>query len=182
MNKPKLKMILSEEYEQILWNMSLRGGMEWNETSTKGQRLTFNDYFDSIRPKTLETSPRLVLEINFNGINIELFGTNHIPEDAESQSQAFMTFGLFVDNRILFSGDTKFDSLLFDRYSNKSEYIFHDSSFLPNPVHASIQELRTLPIEVKNKLFLMHYGDNWKEQDITGFAGLAKQGYKYCFK
>ena len=31
MKKPKLKMIISEEYEKILWNMSLRGGIEWNE-------------------------------------------------------------------------------------------------------------------------------------------------------
>ena len=31
MGLPKPKMIITEEYQRILWDCSLRGGMEWNE-------------------------------------------------------------------------------------------------------------------------------------------------------
>lgn len=180
MNKPKLKMIISEDYEKILWNMSLRGGMEWNETSTSNKRLTFQDYFIPVRPRLISVKPRLIQDIDFEGINLEIFGTNHIPENAETQADAFITYGVFIDNRIFISGDTKFDLRLIEKYADKSEFIFHDSSFSPNPVHSSIEELRTLPANVKEKIYLMHYGDNWQDQDITGFAGLVKEGYRYC--
>jgi hydroxyacylglutathione hydrolase len=180
-NKPKLKMIISEEYEKILWNMSLRGGMEWNETSSKGKKLEFSDYFIAVQPKLVTNIPRKTLKINFDGIGIELFSTNHIPDNAESHKEAFLTFGLFVDNRILISGDTKFDRSMFDLYSDRAEIIFHDVSFDPNPVHASLEQLKTLPKEIKDKIYLMHYGDNWRKQDISDFAGLVKQGYRYIF-
>jgi len=174
-------MIISEEYQQILWELSLRGGMEWNETSSNGEKLKFEDYFDPVRPKLVSSSPRLTLEIDFEGIHLELFGTNHIPENARSQKDAFMTFGLFIDNRLMVSGDTKFDPKLIKKYADKSEVIFHDSSFFPNPVHSSIQELRTLDANVKSKIYLMHYGDDYKNYDTSDFAGLVKQGFRYIF-
>jgi ribonuclease BN (tRNA processing enzyme) len=179
MNKPKLKMIISKEYEKILWNMSLRGGMEWNESSSKGQKLTFKNYFKPIRPTLVSSTPRLVLHINFEGIDLEIFGTNHIPESAETQIDAFTTYGLFIDNKVLFTGDTKFDKELLDTYGSKSELILHDASFEPNPVHASMQKLRKLPKKLKEKTLLMHYGDNWKTQNIEGFMGLVKEGVRY---
>jgi len=179
MKKPKLRMIISKEYEKILWNMSLRGGMEWNESSSKGQKLTFKDYFEPIRPTLVSSTPRLVLHINFEGIDLEIFGTNHIPENAETQIDAFTTYGLFIDKKVLFTGDTKFDKALLDTYGSKSELILHDASFEPNPVHASISMLSKLPKKIKDKMLLMHYGDNWKTQNIDGFMGLVKEGYRY---
>ena len=181
MNKPKLKMIISNEYEKILWNMSLRGGMEWNESNLSGKKLKFSDYFDVIRPTLISTSPRLILELDYEGIHIEMFGTNHIPDQAKSQRQAFLTFGLLIDNKIMISGDTKFDRKLIEMYSHKAEVIFHDSSFFPNPVHASIDELRTLPSEIRNKLYLMHYQDDYQKYDVSDFAGLVQRGYIYSF-
>ncbi len=181
-DKNKLKMIISEEYQEILWNLSLRGGMEWNETSSSGEKLVFEDYFEPIRPKVVSNSPRTTLEIDFEGIHLEIFGTNHIPENAKTQQQAFTTYGLFIDNRLMISGDTKFDTKLIKKYSDKSEIIFHDASFFPNPVHASVQELKTLNSEVKKKIYLMHYGDDWKNYDASDFGGLVKQGYRYIFE
>ncbi len=177
----KLKMIISGEYKEILWNLSLRGGMEWNETNNFGDRLELTDYFDVIRPKYIEHEPRLRMELQFNDIHLELFGTNHIPDNAISPTQAFFSLGLFVDGRVFISGDTKFDRPLLDHYASRSEILFHDTSFMPNPVHASIEELRKLPKKIKEKMYLMHYGDNFEDVDISGFAGLVKLGYKYIF-
>lgn len=179
LNKPKLKMIISKEFEEILWNMSLRGGMQWNESGTKNKKLKFSDYFEPVRPELVTTKPRLIMKTNFKGIELEIFGTNHIPESAESQTDAFTSYGLFIDNKILFTGDTKFDRYLLETYAEKSEYIFHDTSFELNPVHAYIGQLRELPDEWKGKMFLMHYGDNWKTQNTDGFMSLVKEGYRY---
>lgn len=181
MGKPKLTMIISEEYQHILWNMSLRGGMEWNEINEEGESLDFNDYFEVIRPTLVHNLPRPTFEVNLGGIHIELFGTNHIPEQATDARNAFITYGMLIDNRIFFSGDTKFDRSLIELYAERSQVMFHDTSFMPNPVHASLDELRTLSPEIKDKMFLVHYGDAWQDKDVSGFAGLAKQGMHYIF-
>ncbi|TAL70823.1 MAG: MBL fold metallo-hydrolase [Bacteroidetes bacterium] len=177
----KLKLISTSEYRNILWEMSLRGGMEWNETNKSGKPLTFSDYFEHVKPKVISESPRLIVGTDFQGIKIEMFRTLHIPENAETFADAFLTFGIFVDNRVLFTADTKFDKSLIDLYGHKSEVIFHDSSFELNPVHASVQQLRQLPKTIKKKIYLMHYGDDWKKHNISDFGGLAKQGYRYIF-
>ncbi len=179
LNKPKLRMLINEEYQEILWNMTLRGGMEFNEVNSDNTRLTFEDFYDITRPTLKSNDPREVWELNFNGIKLELFRTNHIPDDATSTKTAFITYGLFIDDRILFSGDTKFDPSLIELYGERAEYIFHDASLFPNPVHASLNELRTLPDHIKKKMYLMHYSDNWREVQVPDFAGYALQGMRY---
>lgn len=180
-NRPKINMIISKEFEKILWNNSLKGGMEWNEKDPLGKLLKFSDYFKTIRPKPIYDNNRSSMKINFQGINIEIFETNHIPEKARSHHEAFHSYGLFVDNRILITCDTKFDRELLEFYNPYTEYIFHDTAFEDNPVHASLKELKKLPKKIKEKMFLMHYEDNWEDQNIDGFAGLVKQGYRYIF-
>lgn len=180
-NKPRLKIIISENYQKILWDMSLRGGLEWNETGTEGQMLSFTDYFEPVRPRLITNNPRLTMELDFQGLHIELFSTNHIPENVSNPEKAFTSYGLLVDNRIFISGDTKFDSELLDAYKDRTDFFFHDCSFFPNPVHASINQLRELPDSLKRRMFLMHYGDKYQNHDISGFAGLARQSYRYIF-
>lgn len=179
--KHKISMIISEEYEDILWNQSLRGGMEQNEYSSEGKPLAMSDFFDIIRPNWLDREPRLRLELDWNGIHIELFGTNHVPEQASSASSAFITHGLHIDGRVFFSGDTKFDKELLNMYADRSEYMFHDASFFPNPVHASLEELRTLPSSIKEKMFLVHYGDAHAQYSVEEFCGFTQKGMRYIF-
>ncbi len=182
LNKSKLRMIINEEYQNILWNMTLRGGMEFNENPAIGHRLDFEDFYDISRPVLTSSEPRETWEINFNGIKIELFRTNHIPDNSTSANTSFITYGMFIDDRIMISGDTKFDPNLIDIYADRAELIYHDVSFFSNPVHASLDELRTLPSEVKKKMFLVHYGDNWRDIEVTPeFAGYALQGMRYLF-
>ena len=81
----------------------------------------------------------------------------------------------------MFSGDTKFDRSLLDIYANNVDYIFHDCSLVNNPVHACLDELKTLPIEWKKKIFLMHYGDDFAKYDASDFCGWTKEGVRYIF-
>ena len=182
MNKPKIKMIISEEYQRVLWDSTLRGGMEWNEQEVEtGRKLSFGDYFHLIRPKWKKSQPREVFEIDFNGIHLEMFRVKHTPESANDWQESFIGHGLFIDDKVFVSSDTRFDLDLIDMYKKRSQVMFHDVQFFKGGVHASLEELKTLPREVREKMFLMHYPDGWEKQNIDGFAGWTKQGYRYMF-
>lgn len=182
MKKPKLTAIVGQDAQQALWDCTLRGGMEWNEEDmpTK-RRLSFGDYFQVIRPRWKEQQPREVFEVKFGNIRLEMFRTKHIPDSAGDWRESFVGFGLLIDNRVLFSGDTRFDPELIEMYGHRAETIFHDVQFFPEGVHAPLESLKTLPPEIKEKMHLVHYPDNWREQDIAGFAGWTQQGVRYIF-
>ena len=179
--KPKLKAIVTEGYQEILWDRSLRGGLEWNEEAG-GHHLCFTDYFDVIRPQWLANSPRERFSVRVGEIEIEMFRTRHVPDCANGWQDAFTSFGLFVDGHVFISMDTQFDRELIAEYAPRSTAMFHDVQFFPGAVHAPLADLRTLPAEIKAKMHLMHYADNWEAQDITGFAGWTKQGVRYIFE
>ena len=187
MNRPKLKLIIPESYETVLWENTLRGGLEWNETDHEGKALTFHDYFDAVHPTRKKKAKRETYTIDIpcgprrKKLRLEIFRTNHIPEQAESWESAFPSYGLFVDDKLFISGDSKFDPDLINTYAARSEVMFHDVQFFTGGVHASLAELATLPDEVKQKMYLTHYADNWEEQDIDGFAGWAEEGVLYRF-
>jgi ribonuclease BN (tRNA processing enzyme) len=187
MKKPKMKMIIAEEYQRILWDRTLRGGLEDNEEDMEtSKKLGFCDFFDVIRSKWKTHSPREIFEVDYEGIHLEIFRTKHIPEQSPSWEESFVSFGLFIDNRVFVSGDTRFDKELIDLYADKAECMFHDVQFFPGAVHAPLAELKTLPAEIKRKMFLIHYADNWQQQDITDFnvgdiKGWAEQGVVYDF-
>jgi ribonuclease BN (tRNA processing enzyme) len=182
MQRPKLKMIINEQYQRVLWEMTLRGGMEWNEVNGEGERLNFTDFFDLVRPTLKTQMPREIWEVEFEGIHLEIFRTNHLPKQPFPWQQGFITYGLFIDNRVFVSGDTVFDAELVGMYADRAEWMFHDSQFTPNPVHASLPELRMLPEHIKKKMFLVHYPDNPEEHDVSDFAGWTKQGHRYIFE
>jgi ribonuclease BN (tRNA processing enzyme) len=182
MGKDKLKMIINEDYQRVLWTHSLQGGLEYNEKDLDtAQKLDFSDFFDVIRPTWKTMQPREIYEVEHGGIKIELFRTNHIPEQSKKWETSFISYGMFIDDHVFISMDTKFDQELIDMYADRSSVMFHDVQFFPGAVHAYLEDLKTLPDEIKRKMYLMHYGDNFDEQDISGFAGWAEQGVIYKF-
>jgi ribonuclease BN (tRNA processing enzyme) len=183
LKKPKLKMIIADDYQRVLWDQTLRGGLEWNEKDeTSGQKLCFGDFFDVIRPQWKTYQPREIFELDYGGIHLEMFRTKHIPEKSGTWDASFVSFGLFIDNRVFISGDTRFDLELINLYAERSEVMFHDVQFFPGAVHAPLTELKTLSDDIKRKMYLIHYADNWAQQDIGGFAGFAQQGVCYRFE
>jgi ribonuclease BN (tRNA processing enzyme) len=180
MNKPKLKLITTKQYQRVLWNNSLRGGLEWNELS-EGGKMQLEDYFDIILAEPVPHRKRSKYIVNYEGISLELFGTNHIPDSARTQKQAFLSYGLMIDNRIMYTSDTKFDTDLLEIYADRAEVIFHDCSTKKNPVHTSIEELVTIPDKWKKKIIMMHYNDENIEAQKNGFQGVARHGVRYIF-
>ena len=182
LKKPKPTIIITEEYQSILWDRSLRGGMEYNEEEMADRRtLGFGDYFQIVRPTWKTHQPRQIHEVDFNGIHLEMFRTKHIPDSAPNWETSFISYGLFIDSRVFVSVDTRFDRELIDLYADRSETMFHDVQFFPGGVHTPLADLESLPTEIKRKMFLMHYSDDWAKQYISDFAGLAKAGIRYVF-
>lgn len=180
LNKPKLKLITTKEYMKVLWNYSLKGGLEWNELSHE-KKMSLKDYFDIILAEPIQSRFRTKYKLNFQGIELEIFGTNHIPDSAKTQKQAFISYGLMIDNKVMYTSDTKFDKALLDIYADRADVIFHDCSSKKNPVHTSFDELNTLPAEWKKKIIIMHYNDDKIEVKKHGFKGIAKHGVRYIF-
>lgn len=178
-------MVITNEYKKLLWNQSLRGGNSYGEY-TDGGYLVFDDYFTQIKPKPIKDAPRPFLHAKIGSIDIKMFRTKHIPDSAGSWKNSFYSNGVLIDDRVLFPSDTRFDKELFDWLLPKYptiEYIFHDCQFYPGGVHAAYSELATLPTDVKKRIYLCHYGDNYAKFDAVadGFAGFTQQGVYYNF-
>lgn len=191
MGKHKLDCIITPEYQRILWDYTLRGGLEWNEEQPDGRRrLGFGDFFNIITPRWKTSMPREIHTVEVGGLKLELFRTNHIPEQAPNWEASFVSYGLIIDNRVFFSSDSQFDPNLINHYiyfppTTKKGWIehwFHDVQFFPGAVHAPLADLKGLGPAIKEKMTLMHYSDEWEKQDISEFAGWAQQGATYRFE
>lgn len=191
MNKPKLNCIVTPEYQRILWDYTLRGGLEWNEEQPDGRRrLGFGDFFNITVPKWKTSMPREIHEVCIGDLKLELFRTNHIPEQAPNWEASFVSYGLVIDDRVFYSSDSQFDPDLIYYYGDKGntpgaqgiEHWFHDVQFFPGAVHAPLADLRTLPEDIKQNMTLMHYSDEWEKHDIGDFAGWAQESATYRFE
>jgi hypothetical protein len=180
-NKPR--MVINEEYQDILWGQSLRGGSEMSESTP----LTFEDLWDVTRPSLVSGLKRETWEANVGSINVKMPRTMHYPDDAPGWQESFWSVGVIIEDRILFTSDTRFDIDLLqemDEHYN-FEMIFHDCQLFTGGVHASLNELKTLPLHFRERIVLMHYGDNWRnfEQEAldAGFHSWAQQGALYRY-
>ncbi len=184
----KPNIVINMDFQHLLWDMSLKGGSGFNENIDEAERtLTFGDMWNVTHPKWLSNYPRDTYEANVGDINIKIFRSMHIPDNADSWQSSFWSTGLIIDNRIFYSGDTRFDPELVRSFSKKFRFqaIFHDCQFFTGGVHAGIEELKALPARIKRKMYLLHYGDSWEDWEEKvkkfGFCGLCKQWFFYDF-
>jgi mRNA degradation ribonuclease J1/J2 len=185
--RKKPSIVINDIYEHFLWDDSLRGGSGFNEEEA-GKLLGFTDLWAINRSRWLKGYPRETFEANVGSINLKIFRTIHIPDSSQEWETAFWSSGIIIDDRIMFTSDTKFDRQLLDDYDSKFKFeiIFHDCQFFTGGVHASLDELSALPDALKKRMVLMHYGDNWEQFDAkvkqNGFIDLARQWHFYDFK
>ena len=192
LNKPK--MIIVEEYQDLLWAKSLSGGIEFCETK-EGKPLQLTDFFDILRPKETVILGQKTWLYQHGPIDLVFMRTRHIPDSTTSIDEAQWCSGILVNNRVWVSGDTMFDRDYPTSFSEISEVMFHDCQMFKGGVHASYSELMTLPAEVRSKMYLYHYNDNWDNPKTwvgtsdnftgdplqDGFLGWAQQQVAYDF-
>ncbi len=184
--KRKTTMIAPPLYRKFLWKHSLKGGAAYNER-VDGKYLRFEDFWNVAETVPVAGADRELCEARIGSIKLAMFRTRHIPDSAPSWRSSSPSYGVVIDDRVLFTSDTRFDPEMIDfitaRYT--IEAIFHDCQLYRGGVHASLDELQELPADIKAKTRLMHFGDkvdDYVDQARSyGFSGFVQQGTPYLF-
>ena len=180
----KTNIIINDEFKQKLWENTLSGGMQYSEFG----KMSFDDYFNQINPVQSIKKPYEIWQANIGSLDIKLFRTKHVTTKKDSFKDSQFSQGIIIDNRILYPCDTQFnpEQLQFLCETFNIEAIFHDCDLGGHSagVHATYDQLKTLPKEIKSKMYLCHYADlapsiNPKND---GFAGYAKASTYYDFE
>jgi ribonuclease BN (tRNA processing enzyme) len=192
---PRLpKMIILRDYQDLLWSKSLSGGTEYCEVN-QGQSLQLTDFFDILRPSPIAVYGRKCWVIQYGPIEVVIARTRHFPDSAINVDESQWCSGVFINKKVWISVDTLFDPEYPQRFNHEAEVMFHDCQLFQGGVHASYQELMTLPQDIRDKMFLYHYGDNWDAPETwvknadkftgdpveDGFLGWTEQQVAYDF-
>jgi len=150
--KEKITLIGNNELIRELWNNSLKGGLK----SIQGKKTTLHDFFEVM----------MIRKNNyFHWENIEF----HIVQSIHiiNEYAIVPSFGLMIhdpDNgkKIYYTGDTQFCPNQIMDFYKVADLIIQDAETAPvmSGVHAHYRELATLPMEVKEKMLMLHYQDN----------------------
>ncbi|MDF2835075.1 MAG: beta-lactamase domain protein [Paenibacillus sp.] len=144
-----------------LWEHTLKGGLVQGE-------LNELEHFFEVRP----LSPGRTYEL-LPGIKVELIKTDHIPGKD--------SYSFIFNDAFFYSADMKFNAELLDSLAARGIHtIYHDCQLeAPGAVHACLDELLTLPRELQERTWLMHYGDAIDDyRGKTGAMRIVKQGEK----
>jgi ribonuclease BN (tRNA processing enzyme) len=158
-----------------LWEHSLKGGME----SLEGIEANIETYFN-IKP--VNKNSYFIWE----GLQFDLVQSIHVSSKYSYIDSFGLMFTSDTGKRIYLTTDLQFCSeTSLKAYYCEADIIIHDcETAFKSGVHAHYNDLKTLPIEIKNKILLVHYQDNVVEDiDIwqtkakdDGFQGFAVPG------
>lgn len=146
----KIPLYIAEALVEPIWEHSLKGGLY-----QQGHISSLEDVFD-VRP----LKPGVKADIS-SGISVELIHTQHIPRKD--------SYSLYLNDRIFYSADMVFDPALLHKLVNERdcEFILHECQLQgPGEVHTTLDELLSLPEEIQERTYLMHYSD-----DVKAFIG-----------
>jgi len=157
--KRKPILYIAESLIKPLWEQTLRGGLLQDGLDT------IDHYFD-VRPIVPEQETHISSELT-----VQLLPTKHIPNKP--------SFSILLNRRFFYSADMRFDGELLRRLVDQGvETIFHDCQLeSPAIVHAGLDELLTLPENIQQRTWLMHYGDTM--EDYRGRTGLMRIVERY---
>lgn len=165
MKKPVL--YVPSAIADTLWNSTLRGAME-----VVGQGLISLDSYFNVHL----IGPMKPFSIH-NGLTVELVPTKHIPGRP--------SYGVLINETLFYSSDMVLDADLLVRLidEGRCRHIMHDCQLVgKGEVHATLEELLTLPERIQERILLMHYNDEM-EQWIgkTGPMRFVEQHKTYTF-
>lgn len=165
----KIDLIGETHMLQRLWENTLKGGLEEAEEGI----LNCADLF-TLRPVEFSI-PSVPFEIA-PSLSVEFVQTEHIHNKA--------SYSFIINKTLFYSADMRFNpDLLRQLIAGGVTTILHDCQLHNDaPVHASLQQLLTLPPNVQQIIWLMHYGDNMEDfQGKSGKMRFLEQGKTYSF-
>ncbi len=168
----KPKLYLDPELAKNLWIHSLSGGMRHIENEVA----TLETFFEEVKIDRNRT-------FIWDDIKIKLIKVIHV----DSHHIIMPSYGLFFEIngiKIFLTTDTQLRLNVLDKFYQEADIIFQDceTAKFPSGVHAHYQELLTLPLSIKNKMWLYHYQPN-KLPDARkdGFCGFIERGQEFDF-
>lgn len=169
-DKPKL--IISRFLRGEMWSKSLSGGLQ----SLQNEINDLNTYF---KVESVAKNGTFV----WSGIDFQLVQTVHIM-DGFSLVHSFGLMFYINGTKIFWTSDTQFCPEQIKDFYNSADIIFQDCETSPfrSGVHAHYDDLKTLPEEVRAKMWLYHYQDGPLPGEIDdGFLGFVAKGQVFNF-
>ena len=172
----RIQLFIPENLLPLLWDHCLSGGM--------GQRLQQAD--GSSRDADLETYFDVTAvtsgaELRFGSVRVRPFATPHVPG---RPSWGFLLEDDATGGSALLTCDSRFHRDNLEIHGTSATVVFHDCQLKTNGahIHATLDELLTLPDAWQRKILLVHYSDDWQEYlGRTGQLRFAREGERYTF-
>ncbi len=173
------RLLSGADVIERLWDQSLRGGLG----VLRGREARLHDYFE---PRPLEagsTSQEHLLD----RYSLTPFRTDHVRVE---RAHDWPSYGLVLRDEqtgrtAVYSGDTRHDEAAFTDKLAAADIAFHEVLLGDdaNPFHTRLDELMRWPADVRQRMWLYHYSDDWdapRYADVAEhFAGFARPGRRY---
>jgi len=160
-------LFISESIKNELWSNTLSGGMR----SLQGKINELSSYFN-VRSICKNGT------FDFSIAEIQLVQSMHIMDGF-----SFVPcFGIIIKvngKNVYLTTDCQFCPDQIKDFYEMADLIFHDCEILPfrSGVHANYMDLKTLPNEVKAKMWLVHYQEMERPDAVSdGFKGFVEKG------
>lgn len=169
----KIQLFMIKSLRYLLWDHTWSGGLR----SIEGRVMGIEDYFDCHDIEINES-------FEWDGLKFTPVQTVHIMDGFA----IVPSYGLIVDDgevKVFITGDCQFCPSQMVKFYGMVDYIIHDceTAGYKSKVHASYEDLMTLPEDVRKKMFLTHYNMNPTQNPIKdGFLGFLLKGKELEFK
>ncbi|SPF43071.1 Metal-dependent hydrolase of the beta-lactamase superfamily III [Syntrophobacter sp. SbD1] len=169
---PQCKLFIPQSLRKDLWEHCLKGGL----MCVQDKEVDLSDYFACC--PIAENGP-----FRWEGIDFSLVKMLHTGPGCKNA----YSFGLVITHEtgsIFISTDAQFQPDLLGEIAGRVELIFHDCETMhtPSGVHAHYDDLCTLPLSLKQKMWLYHYQPNpTRDPGAEGFRGFVAKGQEFVF-
>lgn len=174
---PRMNLFMDENLMDAMWETSLKGGLESIET----QVMNLTNYFNC-HPIAPQGS------FEWEGMIFELVQTVHVMNGRIIMPSFGLMISQFIKDqptrKVFMPGDLQFCPNQIQKFYNQAQVIFQDCETSPfkSGVHAHYDDLKTLPIETKEKMWLYHYQPNPPQNPVEdGFLGFIQKGQTFDF-
>jgi len=172
-NDERPTLYLTNDLATQLWDNALSGGMR----TLDGEIAHLDTYFNV---HYLEDEQGY---FEWEDGHLDLIKTFHV-KNGNKYRPSYGIVLRYQSKKILISMDTQFVLEHFQPIYEQSDLIFHDceTSDRVSGVHATYQELLTLPPDIKAKMWLYDYNDGPLPDAIKdGFRGFVNKGQRFDF-
>lgn len=179
--KKQINLYCEENLMDDLWKNSLSGGLKTLQT----QEATLDTFFN-VCPINNTFKKQFV----FGRLSCKLVQTIHIVSDATFVKSFGLMISIVTEDTILkpkkifITSDTQFAPTQIKDFIKMADVVFHDceTSKFESGVHAHYNDLKMMPKEYKEKMWLYHYNDGiLPDAKADGFAGFVQKGQEFEF-